>query len=71
MFQNQQVLDILNKPLTETVDAGNRDPIMQGARFDQVDVTDLMDKLTQQIQTQGMGNACNVASREAWSLIIQ
>src|SRR5829696_4795929 len=36
MFQNQQVLDILNRPLTETVDAGNRDPIMQGARFDQV-----------------------------------
>jgi sec-independent protein translocase protein TatC len=29
------VLDILNKPLVETVDAGKRDPIMLGAGFDQ------------------------------------
>jgi sec-independent protein translocase protein TatC len=34
MVFNQKVLDILNKPLVETVDAGNRDPIMQGARYD-------------------------------------
>jgi sec-independent protein translocase protein TatC len=36
MWQNQRVLDILNKPLTETVSAGSRDPIMQGARWDQL-----------------------------------
>jgi sec-independent protein translocase protein TatC len=35
MIQNQRVLDILNKPLVETVDAGKRDPIMLGAGFDQ------------------------------------
>ena len=28
-FQNQQVLDILNRPLETTVDAGNRDPIIR------------------------------------------
>lgn len=56
-------------PMTSTVLGQCR--AEQGARFDQADVTDLMDKLTQQIQSQGMGNACNVASREAWALIIQ
>ncbi|MBE2317018.1 twin-arginine translocase subunit TatC [Solirubrobacter sp. CPCC 204708] len=35
MVFNQDVLDVLNKPLTETVDAGNRDPIQQGASYDQ------------------------------------
>jgi sec-independent protein translocase protein TatC len=35
MVFNQTVLDVLNKPLVETVDAGNRDPIQQGAGFDQ------------------------------------
>lgn len=32
---NQDVLDVLNEPLTSTVDAGNRDPIQQGAGYDQ------------------------------------
>lgn len=32
---NQTVLDVLNDPLTSTVDQGNRDPIQQGAGFDQ------------------------------------
>ncbi|MDA0181094.1 twin-arginine translocase subunit TatC [Solirubrobacter phytolaccae] len=32
---NQEVLDILNEPLTSTVDEGHRDPIQQGAGFDQ------------------------------------
>jgi sec-independent protein translocase protein TatC len=32
---NQDVLDILNKPLTSTVDKGHRDPIQQGAGYDQ------------------------------------
>ena len=35
MVFNQTVLDVLNKPLVETVDAGNRDPIQQGAGYDQ------------------------------------
>jgi len=35
MVFNQRVLDVLNKPLTSTVDAGNRDPIQQGAGYDQ------------------------------------
>lgn len=56
-------------PMTSTV--VERCRAEQGARFDHANVADLMDKLTQQIQSQGMGNACNVASREAWSLIIQ
>jgi sec-independent protein translocase protein TatC len=32
---NQEVLDVLNRPLTSTVDKGNRDPIQQGAGYDQ------------------------------------
>lgn len=35
MVFNQRVLDILNEPLTSTVDAGHRDPIQQGAGYDQ------------------------------------
>jgi sec-independent protein translocase protein TatC len=35
MVFNQRVLDVLNEPLTSTVDAGNRDPIQQGAGYDQ------------------------------------
>src|SRR5918998_3673801 len=31
-WQNQRVLDILNAPLTETVDAGAADPIEQSTR---------------------------------------
>src|SRR3954465_54068 len=36
MWQNQRVLDILNHPLTHTVQAGNRDPIQEGANYDQL-----------------------------------
>ena len=36
MWQNQRVLDILNKPLSRTVHAGNRDPLVLGARYDQL-----------------------------------
>lgn len=43
----------------------------QGARFDHADVSDLMDTLAQQIQSQGIGNACNAASQQAWTLISQ
>jgi sec-independent protein translocase protein TatC len=35
MVFNQTVLDVLNKPLTSTVDAGNRDPIQKSAGYDQ------------------------------------
>jgi sec-independent protein translocase protein TatC len=35
MVFNQTVLDVLNEPLVETVDAGNRDPIQKSAGFDQ------------------------------------
>jgi sec-independent protein translocase protein TatC len=35
-WQNNEVLDILNKPLTSTVQKGNADPIQQGARWDQL-----------------------------------
>jgi sec-independent protein translocase protein TatC len=34
MWQNQAVLDILNKPLTETVKAGANDPLTEGSRWD-------------------------------------
>jgi sec-independent protein translocase protein TatC len=36
MWQNNRVLDILNTPLAQTVHAGSRDPIQQGARYDQL-----------------------------------
>jgi len=35
-WQNDRVLDILNQPLTSTVQKGNADPIQQGARWDQL-----------------------------------
>ena len=35
MAFNQTVLDVLNKPLVTTVDAGNRDPIQKSAGYDQ------------------------------------
>jgi sec-independent protein translocase protein TatC len=36
MWQNQRVLNILNHPLTHTVNKGNRDPIQEGAGYDQL-----------------------------------
>jgi sec-independent protein translocase protein TatC len=33
---NQEVLDVLNRPLEQTVDAGYRDPLIVGARYDQL-----------------------------------
>src|SRR4051794_15718834 len=36
MWQNQRVLNILNKPLTSTQKASTQDPIQQGARYDQL-----------------------------------
>src|SRR3954454_3923835 len=37
IWQNQRVLDILNKPLAEnTTSASNHDPIQQGAGYDQL-----------------------------------
>src|SRR5829696_5514753 len=36
MWQNQRVLDILNEPLTSTQKATTKDPIQQGARYDQL-----------------------------------
>jgi sec-independent protein translocase protein TatC len=36
MWQNQRVLNILNHPLTHTVQAGHRDPIQEGANYDQL-----------------------------------
>src|SRR6185437_10765175 len=35
MWQNHQVLSILNRPLDQTVDHGNKDPLVQSARYDQ------------------------------------
>src|SRR3954465_12469154 len=35
MWKNQEVLDILNRPLSQTMKSGHRDPIQQGAGFDQ------------------------------------
>jgi sec-independent protein translocase protein TatC len=35
MWQNHKVLDVLNKPLDQTVSHGSKDPLVQGARFDQ------------------------------------
>ena len=36
MWQNQRVLNILNRPLTETQKASSTDPIQVGARYDQL-----------------------------------
>src|SRR5438034_1778656 len=35
MWQNHAVLDILNRPLDQTVSHGSKDPLVQGARYDQ------------------------------------
>jgi sec-independent protein translocase protein TatC len=35
MWQNHRLLDILNRPLDATVAHGSKDPLVQGARFDQ------------------------------------
>ena len=35
MWQNHAVLDLLNRPLDKTVDHGNKDPLVQSARYDQ------------------------------------
>jgi sec-independent protein translocase protein TatC len=35
MWQNHRVLDILNRPLDQTVSHGSKDPLVQGARYDQ------------------------------------
>jgi len=35
MWKNQEVLDVLNRPLAQTMKSGHRDPIQQGAGFDQ------------------------------------
>jgi sec-independent protein translocase protein TatC len=35
MWQNHAVLKILNHPLDQTVDHGNKDPLVQSARYDQ------------------------------------
>ena len=35
MWQNHKVLEILNHPLEQTVDHGNKDPLIQAARYDQ------------------------------------
>src|SRR3954470_11393280 len=34
MWQNHTVLDILNRPLDQTVAHGSKDPLVQGARYD-------------------------------------
>src|SRR3954463_5419785 len=34
MWQNHTVLDILNRPLDQTVSHGSKDPLVQGARYD-------------------------------------
>src|SRR5690349_7551898 len=36
MWQNQRVLNILNRPLTSTQKVSSRDPIQVGARYDQL-----------------------------------
>src|SRR3954464_4949001 len=35
MWQNHRVLDILNRPLDQTVSHGSKDPLVPGARYDQ------------------------------------
>src|SRR3954462_2941659 len=35
MWQNHKVLEILNRPLEQTVEHGNKDPLVQAARYDQ------------------------------------
>lgn len=56
-------------PLTTRIIAQCR--AAEGARFAQAPVDDLMDGLTRQISTQGIGNACHVVSVQVWDLISQ
>ena len=35
MWQNHTLLDVLNRPLDATVAHGSKDPLIQGARYDQ------------------------------------
>src|SRR3954464_14772951 len=51
MWQNQRVLDILNHPLTQTVSAGKRDPIQEGANYDQLVARWIRDEATIQRRT--------------------
>lgn len=44
---------------------------LQGDRFDRQPITDMMDNLDKQISSQGIGNACQAASAQAWNLISQ
>lgn len=43
----------------------------QGARYDRLPVTDLMDALTRQIESEGIGDACHAAGVQAWDLVQQ
>lgn len=44
---------------------------LQGDRFDRKPINDMMDNLDKQISSQGIGNACQAASAQAWNLISQ
>lgn len=44
---------------------------LQGDRFERQPITDMMDTLDKQISSQGIGNACQAASAQAWDLISQ
>lgn len=35
MWQNHRLLDLLNRPLDATVAHGSKDPLVEGARYDQ------------------------------------
>src|SRR5689334_19162117 len=56
MWQNHAVLDLLNRPLDQTVSHGNKDPLVEGERYDQavkqvlLDQTVLMRSLAQREQ---------------------
>jgi sec-independent protein translocase protein TatC len=51
MWQNQRVLNILNHPLTQTVSKGNRDPIQEGAGYDQLVAKWIKDESVLQART--------------------
>ena len=44
---------------------------LQGARFDRVPVTDMMDALGRQVARDGMGNACHEIGAQVWDLLSQ
>src|SRR3954452_11051946 len=46
MWQNHAVLKILNHPLDQTVDHGNKDPLVQAARYDQALKTYTLSQVT-------------------------